>query len=74
MCGIYTIEGNSISWSSKTQTRTAILTAEAKYYNISQGAQDLLFMQNILGKMGLLEEPEHLLGDSNESIQLVRNR
>lgn len=71
--GIYMLGGSIVSWSSKSQTWTAISTTEPEYYTISQGAEKLLFVCSMLQELGVLEDPGYLLGDNNRSIQLVRN-
>ena len=70
---IYTLGGAIIGWSSKTHRTTTILSTEAEYVAMSTANQELLFMQNLMGKLGVAVEPGLLFNNNQGAIALVKN-
>ena len=71
---IYTLGGAIIGWSSKTQRTTTISSTEAEYVAMSSANQELLFMQNLMGKLGVAVQPRLLFNNNQGAIALVKNR
>lgn len=72
--GIYTLGGTVISWLSKTQQYTTLLSTEAKYCLLSSSAQELLFIDNIFDNIGLLKHPGWIFEDNQAAVFLIENR
>ena len=71
---IHTLGGCIISWTSKSQGRTALSSTEAEYYSISLGCQELAFVRNLMRELNMVIDPNYIIGDNNGAIQLVKNR
>jgi hypothetical protein len=48
---LYTVGGTLVSWMSKTQQTVALSTCEAEYISLASGAQELKFLQMLLGEI-----------------------
>ena len=70
---IYTLGEAIIGWSSKTQRTATILSTEAEYMAMSTANQELLFMQNLMGELGVAVQPGLLFNDNQGAIALVKN-
>ncbi|HEY9710756.1 MAG TPA: reverse transcriptase domain-containing protein, partial [Oculatellaceae cyanobacterium] len=71
---IHTIGGCIINWSSKSQRRSALSLTESEYYAISSAAQELLFVNHLLGEFGCKVKQGFIFNDNTGAIQLVKNR
>ena len=70
---IYTLRGAIIGWSSKFQRATTISSTEVEYVAMSTANQELLFMQNLMGKLGVTVKPGLLFNNNQGAIALVMN-
>ena len=71
---IYTLGGCIVSWTSKSQGRSALSSTEAEYYAISLGCQELSFVRSLMKEIGEDVDPNYLIGDNSGALQLVKNR
>ena len=69
-----TLGGTIISWSSKAQGFTTLLSTEVEYCALSSATQELAFIHNILRELGLYTPPGIIFEDNMGAIYLVRNR
>jgi hypothetical protein len=66
---LLTHDGNSIAWGSKRQTVVAMSTCAAEYLALSEGAQQLSHLLNILEEINM--EPELKIHCDNEAAILI---
>lgn len=71
---VYTLGGSIIGWTCKTQKTTTLSSTKAEYVAISTANQELLFVQNLLGELGISEEPGIIFNNNEGAIALVINR
>ena len=63
-----------IMWQSKMQKTTALYTAEAEYYSASAAGVDVLFLRNLLERMGFAQDcPNSVHEDNNTCIEWGNN-
>ena len=63
-----------IMWRSKLQKTTALSTAEAEYYSASAAGVDVLFLRNLLERMGFAQEcPTSVFEDNTACIEWGNN-
>ena len=71
--GFHTVKRSIVSWSSKTQTWSALSSTEAQYYSLSLGAQEFLFLYSLMKKLGLTVGPRLIFCNKTGAIQLMKN-
>ena len=71
---IYTLGGAIIGWSNKTQRTTTILSTKVEYVAMPTANQEFLFMENLMGKLGVAVEPGLLFNNNQGAIVLIKNR
>ena len=53
---ITTFYGSHINWCSERQATTAASTLEAEYIAASEATKDVIWLQNLLGELGLAQK------------------
>jgi hypothetical protein len=70
---IHTVGGTIVSWMSNTQQTVALSSCEAEYISLASGAQEVKFLQMLLGEIMYCEQPGILLEDNTGAIFLLKN-
>jgi hypothetical protein len=60
-------------WNSHTQKTVALLSTEAEYMSLSDTSRQLVWVKNLLIKLGIQLSPISLYGDNQGSIFLASN-
>ena len=67
------LNGDPVSWSSKKQRTVATSTCEAELYAQAAGIQEVLWLQGLLGELGLnVGVPSRVYGDNQGTIALSK--
>jgi len=71
---VFMLSGAAVSWSSKKQGSTALLSTEAMYIAGVHAAKEAVWLCTLLSKFGELQEaPMTLLIDNQSAITIVKN-
>ena len=71
---VFMLSGAAISWASKKQPCVALSTAEAEYISLSNAAQEVIWLRNMLGEFGCPQlEPTVLHEDNQSAITISKN-
>ena len=69
-----TLYGSPINWCSKRQATTAASTMEAEYIAASEATKDTIWLRNLLGELGLIQDrPTTVYVDNQAAIRLAGN-
>ena len=64
----------AVSWSAKKKTTTADLSTEAEYVFASSAGQEMLWMRNLVTKVGInVSRPSALLVDNQSALRVLKN-
>ena len=68
------IGGGAVSWSCKLQTLTALSTTEAEYIAACEAGKEVLWMRNLLSKLGYaIRDASVLHMDNQSAISVSKN-
>jgi hypothetical protein len=68
------VNGDVISWASKTQKTIAQSTCEAELYAEAAGINEMLWLRGILSELGLeVDEPSVIYGDNQSTVAISKN-
>ena len=71
---IFKLAGGAISWSSKKQSSVALLSTEAKYIARAHATKELVWLQYLLGDIGMPDNsPTTLCIDNQSAITITKN-
>ena len=71
---LFKFSGNTISWSSKTQTSVALSSTRAEYVSAALASQEAVWLQQLLEDMGIIKtEPITLFEDNHGCLKLADN-
>jgi hypothetical protein len=67
------LNGNLVAWSSKKQPTVALSTAEAEYMGMSAATEELLWVRQFLGELGIPVGRPMVLRTDNQAAQTIAN-
>jgi hypothetical protein len=68
------LNGAPVSWRSKLQSVVALSTAESEYIAASQASQEIIYLRNLLSRLGFSQDEATPLHEDNEAcVQLAKN-
>jgi hypothetical protein len=71
---IVKLNGDVVNWQSKKQSTVALSTCEAELYAEASCVQEVMWLQHLLGELGLKVEPQSVIwGDNQSTLELSEN-
>lgn len=70
---VYTVGGTAVSWISKLQKVVALSTTEAEYIAVTEASKEMIWLQRLLGELGIKGVGGKLCSDSQSAIHLAKN-
>ncbi len=71
---IFMMAGGAITWHSKKQSITALLSTEAEYIALSEAVHEAQWLRNLFKELGFRQTlPTMILGDNEGSIAMTKN-
>ena len=66
--------GNVISWKASLQSVVALSTTEAEFMAITEATKEALWLQGLVGELGVKQEHVSVFSDNQSAIHLTRNQ
>ena len=71
---LFTLFGNIVSWKACLQPVVALSTTEAEYVALTEATKEALWLQGLVGELGIKQEQVQILCDSQSAIYLTKNQ
>lgn len=71
---VFTLAGGLMSWKSTLQSTVALSTTEAEYMAAIEVAKETIWLQRLVGEMGLMHMQSELHCDNQSAIHLAKNQ
>ena len=71
---VFTFAKAPVSWKSTLQSTVALSTTEAEYMAITEAVKEAIWLQGLLGELGISQEDVIVYCDSQSAIQLAKNQ
>lgn len=72
---IFILGSNIISWGSKKQPTVALSSMEAEYMALSYAAREAIWLRNLLGELGIVqEEPTQIYVDNQGTVAFAKSQ
>ena len=70
----FTLFGNVISWKASLQSVVALSTTEAEFMALTEATKEALWLQGLVGELGVKQGTVKILSDSQSAIHLTKNQ
>lgn len=70
---VFTLSGSAISWKETLQSIVGLSTTEAEYMAITEAVKKVVWLQGLLGELGLSQDHMVVHCDSQSAIHLTKN-
>ncbi|KAL0433193.1 UNVERIFIED_CONTAM: Retrovirus-related Pol polyprotein from transposon TNT 1-94 [Sesamum latifolium] len=71
---VFTLAKAPVSWRSTLQSTVALSTTEAEYMAITEAVKEAIWLQGLLGELGIDQKHVTIHCDSQSAIQLAKNQ
>ena len=71
---VFTLAKAPVSWRSTLQSTVALSTTEAEYMAITETVKEAIWLQGLLGELGIEQKYVKIYCDSQSAIQLAKNQ
>ena len=71
---IFTYANAPVSWKSTLQSTVALSTTEAEYMAVTEAVKEAIWLQGLLGELGVQQEHVKVYCDSQSAIHLAKNQ
>lgn len=70
---VFMIGSCTVSWKSIKQKTVALSSTEAEYISLAEATQEALWLKELLGELGYIQDRIVINGDNLSSMQIVKN-
>ena len=71
---VFTLAKAPVCWRSTLQSTVALSTTEAEYMALTEAVKEAIWLQGLLGELGILQEHVKVYCDSQSAIMLAKNQ
>ncbi|GKF16728.1 hypothetical protein Tco_0061646, partial [Tanacetum coccineum] len=71
---VFTLEKALVSWKSTLQSTTALLTTKPEYMAMTETVKEAIWLQGLLGELGIKQKFVTMHSDSQSAIHLAKNK
>nr|GFD11164.1 retrovirus-related Pol polyprotein from transposon TNT 1-94 [Tanacetum cinerariifolium] len=73
-CYVFTLEKAPVSWKSTLQSTTALSTTKVEYVAMPEAVKEAIWLQGLLGELGIKQKFVTMHSDSQSAIHLAKNQ
>ena len=70
---VFTLFGTAISWKSMLQSMVALSTTKAEYIAVTEAIKEAIWLQGMLGELGVHQQKVTMLCDNQSTIHLTKH-